>query len=156
MNPIALSAVLVALAGPAVAWDFAPTPVCTLSHEGQDMAVTVTFDPSIEEYAIHLTRDGGWPEVPVFSLRFEGPAGQTISTSRHMLNVQGPNSLTVRDRGFGNVLNGLEFNTRAVAVLGDLEVAVSLAGAAPAVAEFRACPDDQFVTGPTGSRVNQT
>jgi hypothetical protein len=45
-------------------------------------------------------------------------------------------------------LNGLNFNQRAVAILGEFEVAVSLDGAAPAVEEFRACPTDQLVSAP--------
>lgn len=42
------------------------------------------------------------------------------------------------DRGFGNVLDGLEFNETATALLGDQAVVLSLEGAAPAVQSFRA------------------
>lgn len=136
---------LTLLATPALAWDFTPAPICTLFHQGEAMSVMVTYDPQIKEYAIHLSREGGWPEAPVFSMRFEGPRGLTISTDRHVIDPADPRTLTVRDRGFGNVLNGLKFNSRAVAVLGDLEVPVLLDGASPAVDEFRACPTDQLV-----------
>lgn len=130
---------------PAVAWEFTPVPICTLFHQDADVAIMVTYNPDGGEYAIHLSREGGWPEASVFSMRFEGPRGLTISTTRHEIEAEDTRTLTVRDRGFGNVLNGLNYNLRAVAVLGDLEVPVSLADAAPAVEEFRACPTDQFV-----------
>jgi hypothetical protein len=156
MHRIALPFVFACAGLPAMAWEFTPDPICTLSHQGQDMTVTVTFDPMIEQYAIHLERDGGWPDAPVFSLRFEGPSGQVISTDRHAVGDVSPETLTVRDRGFGNVLNGIEFNSRAVAVLGDLEVPVSLDGAAPAVAAFRACPADKFVFVSEGTRTDNS
>lgn len=109
------------------------------------MSVTVTYDPTIREYAIHLSREEGWPDASVFSIRFEGARGLTISTDRHGIDPKDPRTLTVRDTGFGNVLDGLKFNNRAVAVLGDLEVPVSLERAGPAVDEFRACPGGQLV-----------
>jgi hypothetical protein len=112
------------------------------------MSVSVTFDPSISEYAINLSREPGWPEGDVFSMRFEGPRGLTISTDRHQINPEDTRTLTVKDRGFGNVLNGIKFNTRAVAIVGDVEVPVSLDGAGPAVDEFRTCPTDQLVEHP--------
>ena len=112
------------------------------------MSVSVTFDPTISEYAINLSREPGWPEADVFSMRFEGARSLTISTDRHLINPEDTRTLTVKDRGFGNVLNGLKFNTRAVAILGDIEVPVSLEGAAPAVDEFRTCPTDQMAGEP--------
>ncbi|MGJ8602805.1 MAG: excinuclease ABC subunit B [Marivita sp.] len=145
--------VALSLTGPAAAWDFSLQPICTLSHRGQEMDVTVTFDPALAEYALHLTRPGGWPEAPVFSLRFEGAAGQTISTSRHVITL---NTLTVRDSGFGNVLDGLAFNSRAVAVLGALNVGVDLEGATAEVAAFRECPSDQIATVPMGTKMNKS
>lgn len=125
----------------AFAWTFSPTPICTLSFAGEDMDVTVTYDASLPEYALLLTRADGWPDAPVFSLRFEGPRGLTISTGRHSVDGE---TLAARDTGFGNVLNGLEFNTRAVAILGDLEVPVALDGINPAMTQFRACPVAQL------------
>src|SRR6056297_536273 len=143
-----LTLALACMAAPATAWEFTPVPICTLFHQGADMAVMVTYDPGIGEYAIQLSREGGWPEGDVFSMRFEGPRGLTISTDRHRIEAEDTRTLTVRDRGFGNVLNGLHFNSRAFAVLGDLEVPLSLEGAAPAVAAFRNCPADQLVSAP--------
>ena len=142
---VALALLLTPL--PAIAWEFTPVPICTLFHQDPEVAVMVTYDPRSGEYAIHLSREGGWPKSAVFSMRFEGPRGLTISTTQHMIEAEDTRTLTVRDRGFGNVLNGLNFSQRAVAVLGDLEVSVSLDGAAPAVEEFRACPNDQLVQG---------
>lgn len=142
MRMIALA--FACLASPVAAWDFTSVPICTLFHQGAEMAVMVTHDPAIGEYTIQLSRDAGWPEGDVFSMRFEGPRGLIISTDRHRIEAEDPRTLTVRDRAFGNVLNGLHFNTRAVAVLGDLEVPVSLDGAAAAVEVFRACPGDQL------------
>jgi hypothetical protein len=142
---------LACLATPAAAWEFTPVPICTLFHQGEEMAVMVTYDPTVREYAIQLSREGGWPAGAIFSMRFEGPRGLTISTTRHVIETEDTRTLTVRDRGFGNVLNGLNFNKRAFAVLGDLEVPLSLDGAAPAVEEFRNCPGDQMVRDDSGA-----
>lgn len=46
----------------------------------------------------------------------------------------------VTDSGFGNVLNGLELNSRAYATSGETTVGVSLEGIRPAMEEFRNCP----------------
>jgi hypothetical protein len=136
-----LALTLTLLATPAAAWEFSPTPVCTLSHETPEASVTVTHDPrQPEPYAIAVTTQGGWPEAPVFSIRFDGPRGNTISTPRHRLSADGT-TLTVTDRGFGNVLDGLEFNDSATATAGGASVTLPLDGAAPAVQAFRACAD---------------
>ncbi|MDA7426317.1 hypothetical protein [Thalassococcus lentus] len=121
------------LATPLTAWEFTPTPICTIRHDAEPK-VEVTFDGTI--YAIHLTRPEGWEEAEVFSMRFEGPNGLTISTTRH--RVEGTR-LTVEDTGFGNVLNGLQLNATATASVGATSVAIDLEGAAPVVAEFRQC-----------------
>ena len=127
------------LAGPLHAWEFTADPVCTLSHETEAASVRVTHDPAIPEYAITITRAGAaWPGGPVFAIRFDGPRGLTISTTRHRLGEAG-RALTVTDRGFGNVLDGLQFNDTATALLGDAAVAFPLDGAAEPVGRFRAC-----------------
>lgn len=127
------------LAGPAAAWDFSPVPVCTLSHDTPEGAVTVTWDPGrAEAYAITVTRAGVWSRGGVFAIRFDGPRALAIQTDRHAISEDG-SALTVTDRGFGNVLDGLEFNGRATAMLGDVEVGFSLEGAAAPVRAFRAC-----------------
>lgn len=131
-------AVLSFSATPAAAWEAEFTPICTLSHEGADASVRVTYDPAIAEYAISITRERSWRDGPVFAMRFAGPRGNVISTDRHVLS-EDRRRLTVTDSGFGNVLNGLEFNHTATALLGDQAVAFSLAGAAPEVRAFRAC-----------------
>ena len=133
---------LLLLAAPATAWEFTPSPVCTLSHAEQSGAVTVTYDPTVAQpYSIAITRsESTWPAAPVFGIRFDGPRGLTISTDRHRLS-DAQSTLTVSDRGFGNVLDGLEFNRTATALTGEAEVTFSLDGAAPEVQAFRACTE---------------
>jgi hypothetical protein len=124
---------------PAAAWEFTPLPVCTLSHQTDQARVIVTYDPRLPEaYAIAVTGPAAWPDAPVFSMRFDGPRGLTISTDRQQLS-DGGRTLSVTDTGFGNVLNGLEFNNTATALAGDISVPFPLAGAAPEVRAFRAC-----------------
>lgn len=126
-------------AAPARAWDFMPLPVCTLSHATPGADVTVTYDPATALYAITLTRRAApWAAAPVFAIRFEGGRALTISTDRHQRSADG-RALTVTDTGFGNVLNGLEFNRTATAETGDSAEVLPLDGAAPAVQAFRAC-----------------
>jgi len=137
----ALTAAALFVASPALAWEFSAAPICTLSY-AKAAQVEVTYDDRLPEYAIHITWPPGWTDAPVFALRFEGPRGGIISTDRHI--IEG-NTLTVRDVGFGNVLYGLQFNNRAVAVLGDQEVAIDLSGAADPVQAFRGCPADLSV-----------
>lgn len=134
-----LAVLLCLLAGPAAAWEFSPTPICTITHEEPDLAIRVTYDPARAEYAISLTRPGGrWPPGPVFGIDFSGPRPLTITTSRHRL-LDGGRTLVVTDRGFDNVLAGLEFGAEATAFVGGSGIAFPLAGAAAPVQEFRAC-----------------
>lgn len=127
------------LPGPALGWSFTPDPICTLSHQGESLAVTVTHDPVPGEYAIVLTLAAGtWPESPAFHIAFRGGRELTIGTGVHAL-ADGGRRLTVRDTGFGNVLDGLEFNAAALAWAGERQAAFSLAGAAGPVRAFRAC-----------------
>lgn len=135
----ALVGLLCLTVSPALAWEAKFGAVCTLTHKEEAAQVEVTYDPSIPEYAIAVTLNSTWEESVVFSLRFDGPQELTISTGRHRLSDDGA-TLIVRDRGFGNVLNGLEFNNIATALLGERDiVSVSLEGAAPEVQKFRAC-----------------
>jgi hypothetical protein len=129
---------LCVLASPAWAWEFTPDPICTLSREAEGASVVVTYDPRVPEYAITLRRTVPWPLAPNFAIRFDGPRGFTISTSRHRLS-DGGTALTVTDSGFGNVLDGLRYNDTAIAVTGSATLPVPLSGAAPAVEAFRAC-----------------
>lgn len=129
---------LCCFAAPAMAWEFEPLPVCTLRNDGPPR-VEVTYDPrAAEPYAITVTADTPWPDAAVFALAFEGGRSLTITTTRHRLSDDGL-SLTVSDRGFGNVLAGLEFNTVATAVLAGSAQRFSLEGAAPEVQRFRDC-----------------
>ncbi|MDA7428097.1 hypothetical protein PGB28_06485 [Primorskyibacter aestuariivivens] len=134
MSLMRLFCLLALLATPAIAWEFSPTPICILRNDG-NVATEVTYDGTL--YAIHLTRADGWPTAPVFAIRFEGAAPLTISTSRHVIDGT---TLTVTDRGFGNVLSGLQFNHTATALIGDLAVPIDLSGAADPVRAFRDCP----------------
>ncbi|KIC50137.1 hypothetical protein [Tateyamaria sp. ANG-S1] len=127
---------LALLTTPAHAWDFTPSPICTLAHIENTAEMTITYDHTTRLYAIAVTNSDGWPAAPAFSIRFDGPRPGTISTTRH--ETDGP-TLTVSDIGFGNVLDGLEFNTTATAFTQTAAVTVSLDGAAPEVQKFRAC-----------------
>lgn len=124
------------LATPAHAWEFTPSPICTLSHTEAGADVQVTYDHSTGLYAIAVTSPDGWPGAPAFSIRFDGARPNTISTRNHQAIDQ---TLTVTDSGFGNVLDGLEFNETATAFTQTAAVTVSLAGAAEPVQRFRAC-----------------
>ena len=101
----------------------------------------LTYDPRGPEYTISVTTDAFvWPDG-IFFMGFEGPQPLTISTDRHTITEDG-STLSVRDSGFGNVLNGLEFNTAAYAGVGQSSVAVSLEGISDPIRAFRACPSD--------------
>lgn len=133
-----LIACLCLFASTGLAWDFTPKPVCTLSWESNESSVVVTYYPDVAEYAITLRRAAPWPDEPIFAIRFEGARGLAISTSRHRLS-EGGRALTVTDRGFGNVLDGLQYNDTATALTGSAALPIPLQGAAPAVEAFRDC-----------------
>lgn len=136
-----LAAILALLAAPALAWDFSPFPVCTLTHEAPSGTITVAKDLSNPvPYTIAITRPAPWPEAPTFSIDFQGNAPLRIGTDRHALSNQG-HTLSVSDTGFGNVLAGLKFNSMGTAVSGAATVTFKLEGAPKAVAAFEACPD---------------
>lgn len=131
-----LSAILAVLATPAAAWEFTPTPICTLTHETEAAALRITYDST--EYVLTLTlKDGTWAPSPGFEIRFDGRRPLTISTDRHALG--GP-ELSVTDRGFGNVLDGLQFNDTATAFTDGQAITIPLQDAAEPVAAFRRCP----------------
>ena len=129
---------LLLLPTPALGWEFTPGLPCRLTHESPDARVELTHDPMAPLYTITITRDAPWPEAPAFAMRFDGPAALSIGTDRHVLSQDG-RALTVTDRGFGNVLDGLQYNTTAWAIAGDVAVPFALDGAAAPVAAFRAC-----------------
>lgn len=120
----------------AQAWEFASAPICTLTHSEDAADITITYDHTTGLYAIAITTPQGWRVSPAFSIRFDGQRPNIISTQDH--KAEG-NRLTVSDTGFGNVLDGLEFNATATAFTADRVATVSLAGAAEPVRQFRAC-----------------
>lgn len=132
-------ALFVLIPAPAFGWEFSAQPVCTLTHDTAEARLVITHDPQGPEYALSLTLTSGqWPAAPAFHIGFRGGQALTIGTGQHVLSDQGQ-TLTVRDGGFGNVLDGLEFNTIARAWSGDQAVFLPLEGAAPPVRAFRAC-----------------
>ena len=136
---LCLALAIIVAASPAAGWEFSPTPVCTLSHDAAAAALRITRDPArAEPYELTITRADGWAAAPVFGMRFDGPRGLTIATDRHRLSAD-RRTLSVTDRGFGNVLDGLEFNDIATAMGGPEAVAFDLAGAAGPVRAFRDC-----------------
>lgn len=136
-----LAPILALLAVPAQAWEFTPTPVCTLTHATPEASLAVTYDPRLPEpYALTISLAAAWPDAPSFAIRYDGARPLSIATDRHVLS-NGGRTLTVTDRGFGNVLDGFEFGTTATALSGQAAVAFDLTGAAGPVAQFRACTD---------------
>lgn len=135
---IRICLLLATLASPAMAWDFVPGQPCELIHEAGDGAVHLTYDPSVPIYTISVSRSAPFDPAPFFAIRFLGGQPNTISTTRHLLS-EDRRTVSVADSGFGNVLNGLQFNQATIAILGDQTVAFSLTGAAEPVAAFRAC-----------------
>ncbi len=136
----AVALALTTTPGAAVAWEFTPEPICTLTHSNAQADVKITFDAAQPLYTLTITlKDGVWAPSPGFGMTFVGPMGLSISTGAHQISG---NSLTVSDSGFGNVLNGLEFNTVATSFTASQSVDMSLQTAAEPVRAFRACPSD--------------
>lgn len=134
-----MRALILLLATPVQAWDFTPTPICTILNDTPGLSIRVTYDPTqAQPYAITLSRPDPWPTTDTFGLRFDGPAAMTIGTNRHQLSPDG-RTLTVTDTGFDNVLDGLALNGTATALAGDAALPFDLTGARPAVEAFRAC-----------------
>ena len=129
------------LAAPALSWEArVEDGLCVLDHSAEDAELRVTYDPSQPLYTIALSRPQAWEPGPVFSIQFEGGRALSISTTRHRLDAEG-RRLSVSDTGFGNVLDGLQFNDSAVAATGTDQIRVSLEDAEPAVAAFRSCTE---------------
>lgn len=135
-----LAILLSLLAAPAFAWEYTASPVCTLTHSTETANLTLTYDNRADgPYAIEITRnDRAWPRDPMFLMRFDGLRPSVITTDRHVIDAESK-SLTVKDRGFGNVLDGIEFNFIATAKSGEVMLIFPLTGAAPVVRRFRVC-----------------
>lgn len=126
------------LATPATAWEASRDgPVCLLTQTTDDATVVVSHDITKDvPYAIDLTRAGGWQRGPLFAIQFDGFGARTITTDRHSVT---DDTLTVTDRGFGNVLDGIALNFVALATTGETSLVIPLEGAAPEVEKFKAC-----------------
>ncbi|MBY4893382.1 hypothetical protein KUL25_11465 [Rhodobacteraceae bacterium N5(2021)] len=139
MIRIALTLALTLAAPVASAWEVGREgALCTLTHDEDGASVRLTFDPGVPLYTIAVSGTGPWPVAALFSMSFDGPQPNTIRTDRHVLSPD-RDTLSVADRGFGNVLDGLQYNVTARAVSGAQVVTFSLEGAGPEVAAFRAC-----------------
>ncbi|MEP5732182.1 MAG: hypothetical protein ABJL67_22735 [Sulfitobacter sp.] len=125
-------------AWPASAWEFTPGTPCVLKHETEQIALELTYDPTAPLYSISVTQGVPFDPAPIFSMRLRGRAPLTISTDQHKLSNSGK-TLTVIDRGFGNVLNGLQFGQGVVIQLGQTQIDLPLVGASAPVASFRTC-----------------
>ncbi|MEM7473146.1 MAG: hypothetical protein AAF340_17490 [Pseudomonadota bacterium] len=137
---LALTLLIAALIWPlhAAAWTFTPGLICRLSHATPVAEIELTYDPSGPLYSVTVSQANPLPQSRVFSMRFIGPAGRTISTDRHSFS-DGGRAVTAQDRGFGNVLDGLQFNDMAEAILGDTILRFPLDGAAEPTEKFRKC-----------------
>ncbi|SLN46442.1 hypothetical protein [Pseudooctadecabacter jejudonensis] len=136
--------ILIAAMAPTMgqAWSFSPDPICTLTHQADAAEIAITYDDSLPEYALFITlRQGEWPASASFEMTFQGGIPVTIGTTRHVISADGA-TLSVRDRGFGNVLDGIEFNAGLAALAGGARVTADTRDAAEAVQAFRACPAD--------------
>lgn len=132
-----LSALAVLLASPANAWEFSPSPLCTLQQAGP-IAVTLTYDPMLPEYVLTVTADTVWPTDLPFFMTFAGWRPDRIQTDRQTLSEDG-RSLSVRDSGFGNVLDGMEFGALSQAGVGDQVVTMPTDGISGPMKAFRVC-----------------
>ena len=124
----------------ATAWEFAESNICTLTHDTQETSIALTFDPSIGVYDIAITLMGQtWGDAPAFRIVFDGPNPLAIGTDRQVIS-DNQTRLSVSNSGFGNVLDGIQFNETMTASLGDQSVTISLDGASDPMAAFRLCP----------------
>ena len=135
-----LTTCLVALTAPVSAWEFTETDICTVTHDAADVTVTLTFDPATDIYDIALALSSAtWGDGSNFRIVFDGPNPIAIGTDRQNIN-DGRTTLNVSDSGFGNVLDGIQFNRQMTASLGAQSITIPLAGAAEPMVAFRLCP----------------
>ncbi|MEP2531325.1 hypothetical protein [Shimia sp.] len=132
------------LATPAQAWQATVGAICTLSHDTEAANIFLTYDPAKPLYSLTITlAQDSWAPSLWFAMRFDGPTPIEIATSRHTLSGDAT-ALSTADTGFGNVLDGLEFNDTAVALTQNRILQFPLDGAAPEVRTFRACAPAQL------------
>ncbi|MBL4628189.1 MAG: hypothetical protein JKY00_09155 [Roseicyclus sp.] len=106
------------------------------AEDGAD--IRLTFDPSLPLHTITLAGPAPWPAPPTFEIWFEGVQSNFTHPNRHVVSPD-RRRLNVSDRGFGNLLDGLQFNHTTTAISAEITLMVSLGRAASAVAAFRAC-----------------
>lgn len=124
---------------PATSWEATLGDICTLSHDTETADIFLTYDPGKPLYTLTVTlKSRTWSVSPWFGMRFDGGAPIEIATARHVFSDD-RFDLTASDSGFGNVLDGLEYNDTAVAFTQNQVVQFPLDGAAPAVRAFREC-----------------
>ena len=138
-------ALLITLSSPAAAWEFQAGRPCVLKDAQPEATVRLTHDPIGPEYSITVTATSPWVGGPIFALAFIGENPLRITTNRHVISPDGL-SVTVTDRGFGNVLNGMEFNTKAIASLGAQDVEFDLDGVKAPMQPFRICAIQPLAT----------
>jgi hypothetical protein len=127
------------LSTPAHSWEATIGDICTLSHDTDAAHVLLTFDPGRPLYTLTVKlKSRTWSVSPWFAMRFDGGNPIEIATARHILS-QDRFELTASDTGFGNVLDGLEYNETALAFTQTQVVQLPLDGAAPKVRAFREC-----------------
>jgi len=149
---IRAAALCLALTSPAAAWEFTPGQPCLLTHEfhssvaNEDISVVLSYDPIAPLYSLSITRSGQFLPAAYFSMTFLlGERPIRIQTTHHSFSAD-RKTLTVEDSGFGNVLDGMQFNATVMAGLAnDLTAGagryleIPLVGAADPVAAFRSC-----------------
>ncbi|MEM7243261.1 MAG: excinuclease ABC subunit B [Pseudomonadota bacterium] len=125
----------------ASAWTFSPDPICRVTEKQQLIEIDLTYDHATEIYAIAFTKtEAPWAQSQEFSIRFEGPRPKLIRTNRHQFSADGF-TLTASDTGFGNVLDGLQYNTLAALQTGDERIFIQIHKSFPAIEAFRKCVD---------------
>ena len=140
-----LPLLLCCLASPALGWEVSNDgATCHLLHQMPDGAVHLSYAPVNEEFSITLTRFEPWESDDVFAIKFDETRPIFITTDRHQLTPD-RTGLTVTDRGFGNVLDGLQYNEWAIAATGQSVMIIPLTHAADAVQSFRECSDAQTI-----------
>lgn len=129
------------LSTPAHSWEATIGDICTLSHDTTEAHIFLTFDPGKPLYTLTVKlKPRTWSVSPWFAMRFDGRNSIEIVTTRHVLS-QDKFELTASDTGFGNVMDGLEYNETALAFTRNQVVQFPLDGAAPEVRAFRECSD---------------
>ena len=142
MRLLTFVALLLSAAAPALGWETRSDSVCRIEADTPAARVTIAYDPVRTLYAIFLTRSAPWPDASSFSIRFDGARPNVIATDRHFFPNGDSRTVSVVDRDFGNVLDGLAAGGVAhIGFDGEGTTMIPLTGAAPAVTAFRACAD---------------